>query len=75
MKDNWDNLVALLSEMVEIYQVILDLSRQKKEALTAAKTRELEAITNNEERLILQVGKLEAARGKLNFKIFAIFSS
>ena len=48
-----------------IDQAILDISRRKRESLIAVKTQELEALTKQEEALILQVGKLEAARGKL----------
>lgn len=73
MKENWEKLVALLTEMVDLYRVILQLSRQKSEALIAAKTQELEAITKKEELLILRVGKLEAARGKLMQQIAASY--
>jgi flagellar biosynthesis/type III secretory pathway chaperone len=62
---NWDKLVAILTEMADIYRAILELSRRKREILIAVKPQELEAVTKQEELLILQVGKLEAARGKL----------
>lgn len=71
MKENWEKLIALLTEMVDLYRVILQLSRQKSEALIAAKTQDIEAITKKEELLILRVGKLEAARGKLMQQIAA----
>jgi len=64
VKANWDKLLALLDEMAGIYQAILDLSRQKRELLIAVKPRELETVTKQEEFLILQAGKLEAARSK-----------
>lgn len=68
---NWEKLVALLGEMVELYQAILELSRQKRDVLIAVKPQELEAVTKQEELLILRVGKMEAARGKLMQEIAA----
>jgi len=62
---NWDKLVTLLTEMVSLYKAILELSRQKRDILIAVKPQELEAVTKQEELLILQAGKLEAARSKL----------
>ncbi|MDR7866327.1 MAG: flagellar protein FlgN [Sporomusaceae bacterium] len=62
---NWDKLVILLDEMVSLYGAILELSRQKQDILIAVKPQDLEAVTKQEELLILQAGKLEAARGKL----------
>jgi flagellar biosynthesis/type III secretory pathway chaperone len=62
---NWDKLVILLDEMVSLYEAILELSRQKRDILIAVKPQDLEAVTKQEELLILQVGKLDAARGKL----------
>lgn len=65
MKDNWEKLVVLLTELVDLYRAILNLSKQKREALIAAKTPDIDTVTRQEELLILQVGKFEAARGKL----------
>lgn len=65
MKANWENLITVLGEMAGIYRVLLDLSRQKRDVLIAVKPQNLESITKNEELLILQVGKLEAIRGKM----------
>lgn len=62
---NWDKLVTLLDEMVSLYKAILELSRQKRDILIAVKPQDLESVTKQEELLILQVGKLETARGKL----------
>lgn len=69
MKANWEKLIALLTEMIGLYRAILELSRQKRELLIAVKPQELEAVTKQEELLILQVGKLEAARGRLTQEI------
>lgn len=68
---NWDKLVDLLAEMADIYKAILELSRRKRDILIAVKPQELEAVTKQEELLILQVGKLEAARGKLTRQLAA----
>ncbi|HWQ61266.1 MAG TPA: flagellar protein FlgN [Negativicutes bacterium] len=68
---NWDKLVALLAEMAALYQAILELSRQKRDILIAVKPQDLEAVTKREELLILQVGKLEAARVKLMQQLVA----
>jgi aspartate aminotransferase-like enzyme len=65
VKDNWEKLVVLLTELVDLYRAILNLSKQKREALIAAKTQDIDTVTRQEELLILQVGKFEAARGKL----------
>jgi FlgN protein. len=62
---NWETLVTLLAEMAAIYRAILELSRQKRDILIAVKPHELEDVTKKEEMLILQVGKMEAVRGKL----------
>ena len=65
MKDKWEELLAVLSKMLSIYQAILALSQQKHQVLVAAKSHELETVTKQEEILIVQVGKLEDLRGKL----------
>jgi len=71
MKDRWDELLAVLSNMLSIYQAILTLSQQKHEILVAAKSHDLEIVTKQEEILILQVGKLEDQRGKLVSELMA----
>jgi flagellar biosynthesis/type III secretory pathway chaperone len=65
VKEVWDNLITLLSEMVNVYKSILEISRQKNKSLIAAKTQEIEKLTREEEMLILHAGKLEGARIKL----------
>lgn len=62
MKELCEKLTALLAEILEVYQEILTLSRQKKDILIAGQVRELEEITKQEEKLILRVGKLEKER-------------
>jgi flagellar biosynthesis/type III secretory pathway chaperone len=69
VKDNWGKLVALLTEMVDLYRVILEFSRQKRELLVETKIKDLELLTQKEECVILQIGKLESARVKLAHQI------
>ncbi|MBC8015447.1 MAG: flagellar protein FlgN [Sporomusaceae bacterium] len=71
MKDKWEELLTVLSKMLNIYQAILTLSQQKHDVLVAAKSHELETVTKQEEILILQVGKLEDLRGKLVSELMA----
>lgn len=58
----WDKLVALLNHTLNVYQALLQLSRKKREILVEAKPQELEALTKQEERLIIEAGKLEKLR-------------
>ena len=71
MKDKWEELFAVLSKMLSIYQAILTLSQQKQQILIAAKSHDLEIVTKQEEILIMQVGKLEDVRGKLVSELMA----
>lgn len=65
MKEKFDKLISLLSELLVLYQGILELSRRKRVTLTTANAQELEGITKQEEVLILRIGKLEKAREAL----------
>lgn len=58
----WDKLVAILLETLSIYEILLDLSKAKREILVQAKPKELELITKQEEAIILKAGKIEAVR-------------
>ena len=73
MKEQWQELLTVLNKMLTIYQTILLLSQQKKEILLAAKAKELEKVTQQEEILIVQAGKLEELRGKLVISIMASY--
>lgn len=70
----WDNLVSLMSEIVEIYQAIVAISRQKKKALVSADVKELSQLTKQEEALILQIGKLEAARERIVGDLASVYA-
>jgi flagellar biosynthesis/type III secretory pathway chaperone len=65
MKDTWEKLIGLLNEMIELYSAILILSKNKRQALIEVQPQKLEAVTQQEELLIVKVGKLEVARGKV----------
>jgi len=65
MKDRWEELLAVLSKMLSIYQAFLALSQQKHQVLVAAKSHELETVTKQEEILIVEIGKLEDRREKI----------
>ncbi|WP_312518652.1 flagellar protein FlgN [Anaerospora sp.] len=60
----WDNLIALLAELSELCKGLLALSKQKREFLIAGEAQKLEAVTRQEEVLILRIGKLETQREK-----------
>ncbi|MPL97847.1 hypothetical protein SDC9_44042 [bioreactor metagenome] len=62
MKQHWEILIAILDEMLALYQAILTLSQEKRTILVAADGQKLEQITKQEELLILQAGKLENQR-------------
>ncbi|XER08374.1 hypothetical protein SRRS_39890 [Sporomusa rhizae] len=58
----WEKLVILLNHTLQIYQALLQLSRKKREILVEAKPQELELLTKQEERFIIEAGKLEKLR-------------
>jgi flagellar biosynthesis/type III secretory pathway chaperone len=58
----WERLIGVLAKMLELYQALLVISKQKHDILVSAKAVELEAITKQEELLIVQIGKIETAR-------------
>ncbi len=67
----WDKLIALLAELSELCQGLLELSKQKREFLIAGQAQKLEAVTRQEEVLILRIGKLEVLREKVLQEIAA----
>jgi len=70
----WDKLITLLSELLELCQALLELSKQKREFLIAGKAQNLEAVTRQEEMLILQIGKLEGKREKILHDIASAYN-
>lgn len=72
MNEKWEELLTVLSKMLSIYQAILILSQQKREILVAAQSQELGKVTEQEEILILQIGKLEEHREILVGELMAL---
>ncbi|MCX7780177.1 MAG: flagellar protein FlgN [Negativicutes bacterium] len=62
MKELWERLGAILTEMLDRYKALLALSKLKREVLVNVKVQELETLVKQEEAIILQVGKLEGLR-------------
>ncbi|SDF79530.1 flagellar protein FlgN [Sporolituus thermophilus] len=67
----WEQLIAVLSEMVALYQALVRLAEEKRAVLVAGNAPALEAITRQEELLIIQAGKLESLRASLIGRIAA----
>ena len=65
MTAKWDRLAGLLSETLELYRTLLALSGKKREILVAGRAGELEAVTRQEEYLIVQAGKLDNLREEI----------
>lgn len=71
MNNNWQKLSATLTEMVDLYDVLLELGKKKQAALIAVRTEELDSLTKQEELVIIKIGKHETARIKLAESIAA----
>jgi len=69
----WDNLIMVLAELSELCKGLLELSKQKREFLIAGQAQKLEAVTRQEEVLILRIGKLEVLREKALQEIAAAY--
>jgi flagellar biosynthesis/type III secretory pathway chaperone len=62
MKEHWETLAVLSEEIRDLYGIIVELGTQKRQALIAANTQDLDKITRQEELLITRIGKLQASR-------------
>ena len=69
----WDTLIAILAEMVKLYEALLQLSRLKRDILVSGKPQELETLTKQEEFLIFQIGKLEGQRQRTAKEIAGMY--
>ncbi|MBP2636916.1 MAG: FlgN protein [Firmicutes bacterium] len=58
----WEKLIVILNQTLQIYQALLQISRQKRETLIAADPQTLDQLTKQEEMLIIEAGKLEKQR-------------
>ena len=64
MNMHWGELLTVLAESVKLYQDLLLLGEEKRQALIGADTAELDAITRREELRILEGTRLEERRAK-----------
>ena len=64
MNTHWGEVLTILAESVTLYQDLLLLGEEKRQALVGADTAELDAITRREELRILDGTRLEERRAK-----------
>lgn len=69
MTDMWHKLILLLNRTLALYQTLLESGRKKREILAEADARQLELLTNREDVLLIEAGKLEIERVTLVQKI------
>ena len=65
MNELWDELLAVLQESVELYNGLLLLGEEKRQALIGARAADLDAVTKREELLIIEGTSLEERREKV----------
>ena len=65
----WQELIAVLNKIVESYNVLLNLSKQKRAALVAVNVADIEKLTKEEEKIVTSIGKLEQIRKKITNQI------
>ena len=64
MNEKWETLLTVLQESVTLYQGLLLLGEEKRQALVGAQSAELDAVTRREELMILEGARLEERRAK-----------
>lgn len=69
MNGMWNDLLTVLEESVELYQGLLLLGEEKRQALIGAQAAELDAVTRREELMILEGSRLEERRAKVTAAI------
>lgn len=62
MKEKWAKLAVLTEEARDLYEIIVELARQKRDVLVGAKAEELDKITRQEELMIPRIGKSQGTR-------------
>ena len=67
----WQELIAVLNKIVESYNVLLNLSKQKRAALVAVNVADIEKFTKEEEKIVTSIGKLEQIRKKITNQILS----
>ena len=67
----WQELISVLSKIVESYHSLLNLSKQKRAALVAVNVADIEKLTKEEEKIVTSIGKLEQIRKKITNQILS----
>lgn len=67
-----NDLIDVVEKEAKAYENILEISKNKTDIVIKGKVKELESITELEQSLIIQIGKLEAERESLVDKIFSV---
>ena len=67
----WQELIAVLNKIVESYNVLFNLSKQKRAALVAVNVADIEKLTKEEEKIVTSIGKLEQIRKKITNQILS----
>ena len=62
MQKLWESLIFQLTEILTLYQSLLELSKRKKPILVSADTQELDRIISQEQSIILKLGAFEKER-------------
>ncbi|HPD00752.1 MAG TPA: flagellar protein FlgN [Acetivibrio sp.] len=64
-----NDLIDVIEKELKIYEDLLEISKNKTDIIVKGKVKELESITELEQSLIVQIGKLESVREGLVDKI------
>ena len=67
----WQELISVLSKIVESYHSLLNLSKQKRAALVSVNVPDIERLTKDEEQIVTSIGKLEQIRKKITNQILS----
>jgi flagellar biosynthesis/type III secretory pathway chaperone len=65
VKEKWEMLASVVRDILTSYQKLLELGYQKREVLIQHNIQGIEAITKQEETLILKLDKLDEIRGNV----------
>ena len=67
----WQELISVLSKIVESYHSLLNLSKQKRAALVSVNVPDIERLTKDEEQIVTSIGKLKQIRKKITNQILS----
>lgn len=69
----WEKLLSILLESINMYKILLELAGKKREVLVAVKPRDLEAITKQEDSILINANKIESARLGITSEIATLY--